>query len=558
MNTAAPHNPVEHLDEVTGLLYVEGQLEQAAARSVVAHLEHCSPCRRLLDSLKRESLLLHQALTEEDEAVPARLLAPRRSEGLSGGWLTVFALAGLGAYTLWSFYVQPWMESLQQSGFGGQFAFTWLLLNGASWKGWNDMLQFVALGSLGVLASVLLFLFRRNLRRMSSLSILLGALLLPALVHPPAAQAAEFVKQKGGYEVPEGETRHTDLFVLTSTARIDGTIEGDLFCFCHTLTVGGHVTGDVFAFSNDVVITGKVDGNLRTFNENLTVEGAVGRNILSFAGHFQNTPRADVRGSATLFVGVMKLDGPLGQSLSGIVGDGTINAPVGGDVLIHSSSDHREGSLVVTSRADIKGNFRYKGRRQPEISPQARLASAPQVEIIKEPPEYLRGTSYRYNALIWGMGFVIGLLLISLMPGLVHDTAREVGRLGVPLGLGLAAFIVLPVSAVIACITVVGIGLGVTTFFLWLFMMFFAQVFTALWVGEAILGTASGTWPMTGRLALGLLIVRLGALIPILGFWVRFVACLLGMGALAVVIYRRLRTPAAPPAAVAVSAAPAV
>src|SRR5271170_2642033 len=181
MSTITPLGPINHVDEVTGLLYIEGQLEQGAARGVVTHLEQCGSCRQLLDALKRESLLLSHALTEEDEPVPARLLAFLPSQGLSWEWLTVFALAATGVYTLWTFYVEPWMAGLQDSGFGGQFLFTWLLLSGEFWKGWNDMLQFVELVSLGVLACALVFVFRRSSRRLSSLSIFLAVLLLPAL-----------------------------------------------------------------------------------------------------------------------------------------------------------------------------------------------------------------------------------------------------------------------------------------------------------------------------------------------------------------------------------------
>ena len=464
-----------------------------------------------------------------------------------------------GLYTFWNVYVSPWMDGLQQSGFGGQFFFTWLMLNGAFWKGWNDMVQFLVLGSLVILASLLLFLFRRNLRRMSSLSIFLGALLLPALVHTPAAQAAEFVHTDSGYEVSAGETRHTDLFVLSSAVRIDGTIDGDLFCFCHTLTVEGHVTGDVFAFANTVLITGKVDGNVRTFNENLTLEGHVERNVMSFVGQFRMTPRSDVKGSATLFAGHMQLDGPISRDLAAFLGDGTINAPIGGDVRIYSDSEHgHHQPLVVTSDADIKGSFRFKGRERPDISSKARLASAPQIEIIPDVPAYQRARSYRYNAFIWGIAFVVGLFFISVAPGVVQETSREVARIGLPLGLGLVGFIVLPVAAVLACITIVGLGLGVSALFLWLFLICFAQVFAAIWLGEAILGVTQGTWPITGRLALGLLILRLGALIPFLGMWVRFLSCVLGIGGLALVAYHHMQSRATPPqAAPVLPAAPA-
>jgi len=555
MSTTTPLGPVNHVDEVTGLLYIEGQLEQAAARGVVAHLEQCGPCRQLLDALKRESLLLSHSLTEEDEAVPARLLALRPSPGLSWGWLTVFALAAIGAYTMWTYYVEPWVVNLQDSGFGGQFLFTWLLLNGAFWKGWNDMLQFVEMGSLGVLACVLLFLFRRRLRRISSYSVFLAALLLVALGAPSAAQGSEFVKNKTSYEVRAGETLHTDLFVVASAVRIDGTVEGDLFCACHTLTIEGHVTGDVFAFANTVLIAGKVDGNVRTANEHLTLEGTVGRNLLSFVSEFRTTHRASVAGSATLYVSHMELDGQLGKDLNAFLGAGTINGLIGGDVRIHQGNEHHT-PLVVTSVASVKGGFRFKGPQGPEIASQAQLASTPQIEIVTEPPEYLRGTSYRYNALVWGASLLVGLVLISLVPGLMRDAVREVARIGAPLALGLVAFIVMPVAACLACITVVGLGLGIPMLFLWLFLIFFGQVFAAIWVGELIVGASSGAWSMTGRLALGLLLIRLGALLPYVGFWVRFGAGMLGFGALTLLLFRRLQPVVAHPPA-ALPAAPA-
>jgi hypothetical protein len=424
------------------------------------------------------------------------------------------------------------------------------------------MLQLIIFVSLGVLGAVLLFLFRRNLRRLSSHSLFLGVLLLVALAYPPGAQAAEFVKQHN-YEVPEGQTVKNDLFVFAGSVRVAGTVDGDLFCFCSSLNIEGHVTGDVFAFSHAVRLTGKVDGSLRTFNGDLTIEGDVERNLLSFVGVYQSTPHSHVGGSATMFVGEMQLEGPLGRDLNAFVGEGSINAPIGGSVWIRQTQEEHEGhrwprgeraALQIGSRADIKGSFRFKGPERPEISQQAHLASAPQIEIVKVPAAYRKPISYWYNAMIWGMAFVMGLIFIALAPGFMREVTRQAARIGAPLGLGLVTFILMPVVAVLACITVVGLGVGMSLMAFWIFLIFFGQVFAAIWLGDAILGTSQGTWHMAGRVALGLLLIRLGALIPILGFWVRFLACILGTGALVLVIYRRRQGPAVPRESV--SAAP--
>jgi len=566
MSTKAPMNPPDHFDEVTGLLYIEGQLEAAAAREVVSHVEQCTSCRLLLDTLKRESLLLREALVEEEEPLPARLAVPHTADGLTWGWLIAFGLAAAGLYTLWNIYVSPWIDNLQQSGFGGQFVFTWLVFNGASWKGWDAMLQFIIIASLTVLGAVVLFLFRRNLRRISSFSIFVAGLVLLAAVHPPAARAAEFVKHNGNYDVPADQTVNNDLFVFAGSVRVAGTVNGDLYCFCNSLTIEGHVTGDVIAFAHAVRVIGKVDGSLRTFTGEETIEGDVGRNILSFVGVFQSTPSSHVAGSATLFVGDMELNGPLGRDLAAFVGSGIVNAPVGGSVLLRQGQNDENGGydhhgsrspIQVSSLADVKGSFRYRGPTRPDISAQAHLAGAPEIEIVTRPPWYGRPMNYWYNAMIWGTGFLVGLVFIALIPGIAAEAARQAGRIGAPLGLGLVAFIVMPIAGILACITVVGLGLGVTMIFLWLFFVFFGQVIAAMWIGDAILGEGMGTWALTGRMALGLFLIRLGALLPFVGVWVRFLACVLGLGAVVLLIYRRFQPPAAPRQSAPVPAAPA-
>ena len=68
-----------HFDEVTGLLYLEGQLDEGRAREVRAHLASCAVCGELLAALKSESVWLQDALTADDEPIPARVITvPRR------------------------------------------------------------------------------------------------------------------------------------------------------------------------------------------------------------------------------------------------------------------------------------------------------------------------------------------------------------------------------------------------------------------------------------------------------------------------------------------------
>src|SRR5260370_8274358 len=84
---------MNHVDEIACLLYLEGQLEQSRARELSAHVGECPSCRALLQALERESRLLTRAMLEEDEAVPARLLASVEPGRDPGRWACIVTLA---------------------------------------------------------------------------------------------------------------------------------------------------------------------------------------------------------------------------------------------------------------------------------------------------------------------------------------------------------------------------------------------------------------------------------------------------------------------------------
>src|SRR5690242_21719810 len=110
-----------HLDEMTCMLYLERQLERAKALEVSAHTEQCAPCRTLLRALERESRLLTRAMLEENEPLPSRLAQFQEKARRSMQWIwgLAFGLAATGAYALYTGYVQPWQQQLEQAGFGG-------------------------------------------------------------------------------------------------------------------------------------------------------------------------------------------------------------------------------------------------------------------------------------------------------------------------------------------------------------------------------------------------------------------------------------------------------
>ncbi len=532
---------MSHFDEMTCLLYLEGQLERPRALELVAHAEGCAECRALLRALERESRLLAHALVEEDEAVPARLLAPPVSDKTPWAWIVSFGLAAAGAYTLWTGVVEPWRQELSRAGFGGDSLITLLFFRGVFWKGWSsmaNMVEFLAMATLGLLA---LGLLRRSWRRWTT--VMMSAI-IAVLLLPPQAAAAEVVKHVESYTLPTGEIVRNDLIVTAARARIDGTVDGDLISFSKSLTINGRVTGDVIGFGQSVRINGQVDGNVRVFGEQLSLSGTtVGKNVTAFVGHLEFDSKSRVGGGMMLFTGEAMLDGRMGRDLLGFIGRTTLNGLVGGNVRLNGDR------LSIGPTAEIAGKASYTGDHQPEVDPKAKLASPLEVKIEQRRPDYLRPRYYFHQALSWGATFVFGLVLILLLPGFFAEVVRSSHRYGPAFGFGALALFATPILAVLACATIVGLAVGIGTLLVWIVAFYSAQVFVGAWLGETLMGVSPGAGAAIGRLAVGLLLLKVAVALPYIGGWIKLAAVFLGMGALALALYNRTQPRAELPAA---------
>jgi anti-sigma factor RsiW len=533
---------MSHYDEMTCLLYLDGQLDRERAVELSAHIETCGGCRTLLAALESESRLLRSALTEEEESVPARLLeyAPetKRREAAPLAWLATLGFAGSGAFTLWTWFVDPWQQQLSQAGFGGDSFLAMLFFGGVFWKGWETMVNLTELLAAVTLVILAVALFRRGWRRTPTVAVVLGALAC-LMVMPPAAAAAE-IRKAAAVNVASDEVIKNDLVAVGESVRVEGTVEGDAILFGQTLTVSGHVTGDVIAFGEVVRISGQVDGNVRAFSKYFILEGTVAKNVSTFAQTLEFPTRAQIAGSMMVFAARASQDGRVGRDLMAFVSKYDLNGLVGGTGLMKSDR------LTIGPSAEIAGKVDITAERQPNISEKAKFGSGPPaIKIESRRPDYTRPGYYWSQTLRWGAAFMLGLVVALLMPGFLRDTMREGEHYGLSLGAGVLALVVTPVAAVIACITFVGLALGIVSILAWITMIYAAQVFAGAFLGQKMLGSAETTGAVIGRLAVGLLVIRVATMLPYAGVFAWLVVAVYGFGVFTLAIVKRSRPEAA-------------
>ena len=236
---------------------------------------------------------------------------------------------------------------------------------------------------------------------------------------------------------------------------------------------------------------------------------------------FLIVPSERTVGSAVLFNGTATVDGTVEESLVVFNGDVVVNGTVRRDVVVFN------GEVRIASGAVVGGDL--VSRSTPVVDEGATVRGQ-QRQVSWEFDAADVGIASR---MVWWIGYsvstlVLGLILLVLAPALDPAvTAVARARMGAAFGFGALIFFGLPIVAVLAIVTVVGIPLG-----LFLFLAF-ALVYTVAYViGAHAIGRLVVKPPTSRYVAFlaGIAIVRLLALIPVVGGLTWFVVTLFGFG----------------------------
>ena len=266
------------------------------------------------------------------------------------------------------------------------------------------------------------------------------------------------------------------------------------------------------------------------------------------------TGRAEVRAGETVD-NVVIFDGP-------VVVDGTVNDALvafNGDVLIRGTA--REDVVAADGRVTVADGGRIEGdvvsRHRPVVEGDGRLDGSWE---RWNPRAWSNATSVVGWLALW-LAFTVSSLILGLLLGLLAPrAAAAVDAAARPIGpvilWGLVLLIGLPIVAAIAMVTLVGLPLGIGLL-LALGLIYGIGYTAGAWIlGRRVVSRAS---PIVAFLV-GWGILRLVALVPVLGWLVSLAAIVVGLGAIAVAGRRArrrdvvadesgepVRTPPAPP-----------
>ncbi len=256
-----------------------------------------------------------------------------------------------------------------------------------------------------------------------------------------------------------------------------------------------------------------------------------------------DVPRGEVVDGVYVVSGDVRIAGHSTGDVVVLAGDALIGGRIEGDLLIAS------GQARLLPRAYVSGDLRY-GDERPIVAPGAIVRGDVSKESWGDWSGFLPVIGIVFWLAIGLSAAILGALLLLIAPraaDVLEERSRE--RIGPVIAIGIAIAICLPIAAVIAAITLVGLPLAFGILLALLPLAAVAYVCSAWVLGRRIVKP-----PRSRILAFlaGLGILRAIALIPILGGIVGLAATVFGLGLIGAAIGAarepRQAQPSPPPA----------
>lgn len=354
-----------------------------------------------------------------------------------------------------------------------------------------------------------------------------------------AAPVWSFDQRSGqSIRVAEGTTITDDLLASGNSVVVGGSVDGSAFVAGSTVTVTGPVTGALAAAGGNVTIEGR-KAAVTAAGGTVDARGLTARNLVVAGGTINIDQDSNIARDVMAAGSNISVRGTIGRNLKASGSNIEIGATVNGSV---NATGQR---IRLLPGALIRGNFIYRSPAEADIAEGATVQGRIiREEIEKQAP---KGFAGRLITTIIGflMMFLFGVVLIALFPRWMPSVGRRVLESpGWSALWGFVALIVVPIAAVVAMITVIGLPLGVALLLVYIVAMLVAVVISAIALGTLILRRQT-IWL---QFLVGLAILHIVGLIPVLGGIVWFAALIFGLGAIILSIFRSGAVPAPEPA----------
>lgn len=398
--------------------------------------------------------------------------------------------------------------------------------------------------------------FTRGFWMAAMLLVLLLPPLLPANAQAPDVKPAPTEAAREASTSPAGR----NIYIAGGNVRPAAPVKGDLYAAGGRVTVDQPVAGDATLAGGAITVRAPVGEDLRVAGGDIKIESSVGGELYASGGNITLSNASVVADAVTLYGGNVNIEGKIDGPLKVYAQKVMLNGEVTRDVEINAEE------VELGPRAKLGAALRYPSNAQFKTAEGVVIGGAvTRGDAMNGRPDTHRDREWHGQMMGSGPGWAgmvvsfIVLLATSALFLLVFTgfSQRAALRLRATpwsaLAAGLAVLLGTPLLAMLLCITLIGIPLGIALMILFplmLLMGWIVGVFSIAQRAQRAIqreATSAKSTALIGFFALTLLLVLLLGSVPFVGFLVLVAIMLLGTGACALELYSQVRSERKPP-----------
>lgn len=349
---------------------------------------------------------------------------------------------------------------------------------------------------------------------------------------PLAVEASPVIRTGDRVSLSAEQVVIGDFYTMGATISSSGSIEGDMLSLGSIITFNGEVRDDLLALGGSVSLYGAVGDDARVLGGEVIIGDAVDGDLFVVGESLHILSTAEIKGDVLFFGGDAEIEGIVDGTVSAYASEVRIDGAVGGDI------DARVGEgLVLGDRAHVSGNITHESPRDILRSPNAVV-----VGEIEELPFSFDGDTSSF-----GVGLFFATLFAALLALLVvRQRTSFFSNINTHLlkstAIGFAAFVMIPVVAILLLVSVVGSFVGMLLILLYGVLLILSWVLGGVFLGifckELYKKDIGALWMW---IVFGVLVLHILLLLPVIGGTLVLLIMFYGIGCLLEGVYYAIR-----------------
>lgn len=357
---------------------------------------------------------------------------------------------------------------------------------------------------------------------------LLTLFLLPLLV-----SAAPVIRTGENVSLKEDQAISGDFYVLGGSVTNSAAVSGDTYVAAGTLTQNGPIAADLAVVAGRVEVHASIGDDVRVLGGKVVLADKVAGDVVVLGGELTILSTAEVAGDVLFYGGSLIVEGVVKGSVLAKAETVRIDAVIGKDVDATAKQE-----LVLGARANVSGAVTYRSGRDVIRAVDSHVGSISRDESMLFTEDTVKPSLFPILLLLFA-----GLVARFMLPvWLVQFFTRVNTSFGFAAFAGFAGLILIPIAVALTFVSVLGIFVGISLLFFYLFLLSVSIALSGMFLGGFISKYATGSASYSILwIFLGTTILYLLTFVPFVGGLITTLAVLTVFGGLLIRMYERYR-----------------